>query len=86
MIVYTVRCEKGHEFEGWFGSSASFESEAAAGEVACPQCGSTRIEKAPMAPAIAGGKSDSPYGCPGADCAPEAAPCLNGCGGACFPR
>lgn len=84
MIVYAVKCANGHEFEGWFGSSASYEGEVAAGEVACPTCGSTKIEKAPMAPAVSGtrGSNSVPAGCPMSG-ASEAPPCAGGCG--CFP-
>ncbi|GAA0578735.1 DUF1178 family protein [Rhizomicrobium electricum] len=83
MIVYTVKCANGHEFEGWFGSSSSFEREVAAGEVPCPTCGSTKIEKAPMAPAVAGTRGPSvPDGCPMSG-GSEAPPCAGHCG--CFP-
>lgn len=53
MIRYALRCERGHEFEAWFGNSAAFDSQAARGQVACPQCGNTKVSKAPMAPSIA---------------------------------
>ena len=52
MIVFDLACAAGHRFEGWFGSSASFANQQERGLVACPQCGSTAIEKAPMAPAV----------------------------------
>jgi hypothetical protein len=56
MIAYSLKCAKGHLFDGWFASSAAFDDQAAAGLVTCPECSSTKIEKAPMAPAIAGTK------------------------------
>jgi hypothetical protein len=56
MIRYALSCARGHQFEAWFGSGADYERAAAAGENSCPFCGSTSVEKAPMAPAI-GGKS-----------------------------
>jgi hypothetical protein len=83
VIVYSLKCENSHEFDDWFSSIAAFDRQAAAGEVVCPECGSTRIEKAPMAPAVAGSKSGSVSACPMADCASEAPPCAGGCG--CFP-
>lgn len=52
MIVFDLSCDSGHRFEGWFGSSADFEQQQAKGMVACPQCGSVAIGKAPMAPAV----------------------------------
>jgi hypothetical protein len=56
MIRYALSCDRGHQFEAWFGSGADYERAAASGENSCPFCGSTNVEKAPMAPAI-GGKS-----------------------------
>jgi hypothetical protein len=53
MIKYRLICNDGHEFEGWFRSSAAFDDQAEAGHVSCPGCGSTAISKAIMAPSIA---------------------------------
>ncbi len=53
MIVYDLRCRKGHGFEAWFRDSTAYDEQAAAGKVACPTCGSHRVEKAPMAPRVA---------------------------------
>ena len=52
MILFTLRCGAGHEFEGWFRDGAGFEAQQQAGEIACPDCGDTQIEKALMAPSI----------------------------------
>ena len=52
MIVFDLHCEAGHRFEGWFGSSADFARQSERDLVACPQCGSVSVEKAPMAPAV----------------------------------
>jgi len=56
VIVYNLKCANRHEFEGWFASGAAFDDQAAAGLRTCPECGSIKIEKAPMAPALAGTK------------------------------
>jgi hypothetical protein len=56
MIAYSLKCDKGHFFDGWFASSTAYDDQAAAGLVACPECASTKVEKAPMAPAVAGTK------------------------------
>jgi len=53
MIVFDLSCDQGHRFEGWFGSSDDFAAQQAHGLVACPQCGSPDVAKAPMAPAVA---------------------------------
>jgi len=52
MIVFDLRCGVGHVFEAWFGSSAAYADQAAAGRVACPLCGDTTVAKAVMAPSI----------------------------------
>ncbi len=53
MIKYTVRCADGHDFEGWFKDSATFEAQAASGDIECPLCGNAQVARAPMAPRIA---------------------------------
>lgn len=52
MIVFDLCCRDGHRFEGWFASSEDFAGQQARGLVECPQCGSSEIAKAPMAPAV----------------------------------
>jgi hypothetical protein len=52
MIVYDLSCDGGHRFEGWFGSSDDYAEQRELGLVACPQCGSDAVDKAPMAPAV----------------------------------
>ncbi|MBT8428018.1 MAG: DUF1178 family protein [Erythrobacter sp.] len=52
MIVFDLHCDNGHRFEGWFGSSADYESQRERGLVDCPECGSKTVGKAPMAPAV----------------------------------
>src|SRR3546814_13703524 len=62
MISYNLRCQEGHVFEAWFKDSATYDAQAAAGEVVCPMCGDRTIVKAPMAPRIAksrGGDADA---------------------------
>ena len=55
MIRYALACEAGHAFESWFNNSAAFDRQAARGLVSCPMCGSAKVEKAIMAPALSGG-------------------------------
>ena len=56
MIAYTLRCHRGHEFEGWFRNSTSFDEQSCSGHLSCPSCNSSRVEKAVMAPAVSGTK------------------------------
>lgn len=53
MIRYTLKCENVHEFEGWFSSSADFDSQLQRGFLTCPSCNSAKIEKSLMAPSLA---------------------------------
>jgi hypothetical protein len=55
MIRYRLKCEKRHEFEGWFASSTAFDKQARRGQVTCPRCGTHKVEKALMTPGIAKG-------------------------------
>ena len=52
MIVYDVKCKNGHVFTAWFKSSDSFDQQAAAGEIACAECGVLEVARAPMAPRL----------------------------------
>lgn len=52
MIRYDLQCDRRHAFDGWFRDSATYDRQASAGEIACPVCGSTAVEKQIMAPAI----------------------------------
>lgn len=53
MIHYQLRCDQQHEFDGWFQSSTAFDTQAGAGLVECPLCGSVKVSRALMAPAVA---------------------------------
>lgn len=53
MIVFDLKCyDRGHVFEGWFGSNADYETQRASGMIACPVCGDTQVRKAVMSPAV----------------------------------
>ncbi|WP_454616093.1 DUF1178 family protein [Bradyrhizobium cenepequi] len=56
MIRYNLRCERGHAFESWFQSSSAYDSQVRRKLVACPTCGTSKVEKAIMAPQIIGKK------------------------------
>ncbi len=60
MILFTLKCAGGHEFEAWFRDGATYERQAARGLVTCPECGDTGIEKAPMAPRLGRAAADAP--------------------------
>jgi hypothetical protein len=52
MIKYALQCDKGHGFDSWFPSGASYETQRKRGLVDCPVCGSIKVEKQIMAPSV----------------------------------
>lgn len=52
MIRYALKCPDGHGFESWFQSASAYDALATAGHVSCPVCGSSKVEKTLMAPAV----------------------------------
>lgn len=72
MIRYALHCDKAHDFESWFPSSDSYEAQRKQGFVACPVCGSTKVDKALMAPQVARKDRPAPAEPPAA--APPAPP------------
>ena len=66
MIRYSLRCERGHAFESWFQSSSAYESQEKRKLVSCPACGSTKVERAIMAPQIVSKKGRAKAACRGA--------------------
>ena len=56
MIRYNLRCDNGHAFESWFQSSSTYDSQVKRKLVTCAICGSAKVEKAIMAPQLAGAK------------------------------
>ena len=60
MILFALRCGRGHEFEGWFRDSEGFGAQQDAKEIACPDCGDTAVEKAVMAPRLGRSREAKP--------------------------
>lgn len=56
MIRYALHCDRDHQFESWFQSSSAYDSQVKRKLVTCPICGSAKVDKAIMAPRIAGKK------------------------------
>jgi hypothetical protein len=74
MIRYSLACERGHEFESWFANSSAYDKQAKRGLVACPLCGSTKVEKTIMAPRLARSEKTIDVPAPAPAPAPAAAP------------
>ena len=58
MVRYSLSCADGHSFESWFGSAAAFDDLAKRGLLSCVECGSSKVEKALMAPAVSTAPKD----------------------------
>jgi hypothetical protein len=52
MITFDLNCSNGHQFEGWFASSADFDAQKSSGLLACPTCNDGRIQKALSVPNV----------------------------------
>ena len=53
MILFSLRCSNGHDFEAWFRDNATYDQQAEAGAISCAICGDGKVAKALMAPAVA---------------------------------
>jgi len=58
MVRYSLSCADGHHFESWFQSAKAFDDLAGRGLLACAECGSPKVEKVLMAPAVSTAKAD----------------------------
>ncbi|MBI3199072.1 MAG: DUF1178 family protein [Rhodospirillales bacterium] len=55
MILYRLRCAKGHEFDSWFKDGKTYERQEKRSLIGCPSCGNAKITRALMAPRIGKG-------------------------------
>jgi hypothetical protein len=55
MILYRLRCSKGHEFESWFKDSKTYERQEKKSLIGCAVCGEAKVSRAPMAPRLGKG-------------------------------
>ena len=56
MIKFSLSCPDSHVFEAWFDSSEGFEQQKARGDIHCPRCGLSSVEKSLMAPSVVTGR------------------------------
>ena len=56
MIRFSLICDHDHEYEAWFRNNDDFDRQKKRGLVECPNCGSSKVEKALMAPAVSTGR------------------------------
>jgi hypothetical protein len=56
MILFSLICDNGHDFESWFASNDSYDFQIENDLVSCPHCNVLKISKAVMAPSVARGR------------------------------
>ncbi len=54
MIIYDIKCENGHKFEGWFKDRQAWIEQNTKRLICCPVCNSSIVEIAPSSIAIMG--------------------------------
>ncbi|HEX7416236.1 MAG TPA: DUF1178 family protein [Smithellaceae bacterium] len=54
MIIYDLKCENGHKFEGWFNDQQAWISQNSQKIVSCPVCNSSNVEIVPSSITIMG--------------------------------
>jgi hypothetical protein len=52
MILYRLRCSKGHEFDSWFKDSKTYERQEKKSLVGCAVCGDAKVTRALMSPRL----------------------------------
>ena len=75
MILYRLRCSKGHEFDSWFKDSKSYERQEKKSVIGCAVCGDSKVTRAMMAPRLGtkGNKKKGGLPAPVAEAPPPAA-------------
>jgi len=57
VIIYDIKCEKGHKFEGWFKDRQAWISQNSQRLISCPVCNSSQVEIIPSTLTIMGKES-----------------------------
>lgn len=58
MIIYDLKCENKHTFEGWFNDRNAFEEQKKKKLVTCPVCGSSDIDIVPSSITVMGRETE----------------------------
>jgi len=73
MKVFNLRCQHGHQFEGWFKSHLAYQDQQSRGLLECPLCESRVVEKMLSAPRL---NLSAPAQQPSSGVAPKAQPAV----------
>lgn len=74
MILYRLRCSKGHEFDSWFKDSKSYERQEKKSLIGCAVCGDSKVARAIMSPRIGKKKAKAEIEVPAPAPAPAPTP------------
>jgi len=74
MILYRLRCSKGHEFDSWFKDSKSYERQEKKSLIGCAVCGDSKVARAIMSPRIGKKKGKAEIEVPAPTPAPAPTP------------
>lgn len=64
MKIFDLLCGAGHGFEGWFASAEEFAAQNARGQIGCPSCGATDVDRVPSATRFNTGAAQPPAQAP----------------------
>lgn len=67
MIRYALKCAEGHDFDSWFQSADAFDGLAEKGLLSCAVCGSSKVQKALMAPKVTTDQPEKPLARPASE-------------------
>jgi len=73
VIIYDLKCENGHTFEGWFKDRETWVSQNSRKLIACPICNGTQVEIVPSSITIMGKNSRPENKLPNKEISPAAA-------------
>jgi hypothetical protein len=73
MIIYDVKCENGHKFEGWFKDRKAWIDQNSQRLISCPVCNSSQVEIIPSSITIVGKDSRKTENIPGKELSPAKA-------------
>jgi hypothetical protein len=59
VIIFDLKCENGHKFDGWFKDRLAFDEQSSQNLVICPACNSPRVDIFPSSITIIGNDSRS---------------------------
>ena len=60
MICYSLICSKSHTFESWFANAEAYDKLKAQNLLSCPECGTSEVDKAIMAPNVSSKTNKKP--------------------------